>query len=281
MHRLTLRCVIAGVMLAGTFGAQTIRAVAVEQVATQPAPSSSQPAAPAQPRTKRAAASTRQAARLGLDIEVTDAKGTPISDVAVNVVGPVEREGATGTQGDLKLANLRAGTYRLRFTHDKYVTLERELTLGAGGREEPVSVMLSDAPSPTAVAAPPPATPSSSEATTRPIGEPRTVQVPEFTETNFIGRNEPQKISVLGCTGYSMTRLLQVRDPLDGRTNTDADETLYVVAGEAMLKLAGVDRPLAPGALAVIPRGMSHSIARKGRNPAIFVSVLSGPPCQP
>ena len=29
----------------------------------------------------------------------------------------------------------------------------------------------------------------------------------------------------------------------------------------------------------VIPRGTVRGITRKGRNPLIFVSVLSGPPC--
>lgn len=275
MHRLTLRCLFAGLAL----GCPVVTSVVPVSAAAQVAASPAQPAAaaPAQPRPRRPAA--RPAARLALNVEVTDAKGTPASDVAVRMTGPVEREGTTDAQGAVAFVNLRAGTYRLRFERDTFVTLERELVLAAGGRDEPVSVMLTEAPPLTVVAAPPPSEERAEEA--RPVGEPRTVQVPEFTESNFIGRNEPQKMSVLGCTGYSTTRLLQVRDPLEQRTNADADETLYVVAGEAMLRLGGIDRPMVPGALAVIPRGMPHSLSRKGRNPAIFVSVLSGPACVP
>jgi mannose-6-phosphate isomerase-like protein (cupin superfamily) len=104
--------------------------------------------------------------------------------------------------------------------------------------------------------------------------------VPAFAEKNFIGRSEPQKLSVVGCNGYATTRILQVREPMADRVNQDADETLYVVAGEATVRMGGADRTLEPGALAVIPRGTTHTLSRRGRNPVIFVSVLSGPPCQ-
>ena len=121
----------------------------------------------------------------------------------------------------------------------------------------------------------PPAAPRSN----RPAGEVRSVRVPDFLETNFIGRSEPQKLSVVGCTGFATTRILQVRDPLENRSNADADEALYVVAGEATVKVGGKDMPLDAGALLIIPRGTTSSIARRGRNPVMLISVVSGPPC--
>jgi mannose-6-phosphate isomerase-like protein (cupin superfamily) len=165
----------------------------------------------------------------------------------------------------------------LRFEHDDYITFEREAAVRGSVR---LDVALNPAPEtpPPPVAAP--ADPPSKPEPPRPLGESRTVQVPEFAEANFIGRNEPQKLSVIGCTGYSTTRLLQVRDPWNDRSNENADETLYVVAGEATVRLGGVDRQLAPGGLVVVPRGTTHSLMRRGRNPVMLVSVLSGPACE-
>jgi len=37
---------------------------------------------------------------------------------------------------------------------------------------------------------------------------------------------------------------------------------------------------LSAGTFSVIPRAMAHSFTRRGRNPLVFLSILSGPPCQ-
>jgi mannose-6-phosphate isomerase-like protein (cupin superfamily) len=239
-------------------------------VQTAPAP------APA-PKTPAPRPRAKSVPRPGLAIQVTDPRGVPLGDVHVELTGNLGREGTTDTQGELRFTNLRNGTYRLRFERDGFITLERDVTLPAVAAAD---VVLTPAPPVNVVAAPPPAPERKEPAEApRPVGEPRLVAVPAYTEKNFIGRSEPQKLSVLGCTGYSTTRLLQLRDPMDNRVNDDADETLYVVAGEATLRLNGADQVLAAGSLAVIPRGTTHSLVRRGRNPAIFVSVLSGPAC--
>jgi len=99
-----------------------------------------------------------------------------------------------------------------------------------------------------------------------------------FLDKNFIGR-DPLKESVLGCTADATTRLLQLRDPLATHTHADLDETLYIVAGEGEVHIGEETMPLSPGTLSVIPRGMSHSVARRGRNPLVMISTLSGAPC--
>jgi mannose-6-phosphate isomerase-like protein (cupin superfamily) len=194
--------------------------------------------------------------------------------------GPVERNGDSDAKGGLSFDNLRPGTYRLRFEREGYITLEREATIPAKGPAAAVDVALSSAPPVAPVAPPPPPPAPERSEPPRPVGEARTLQVPAFAESNFIGRGEPQKLSVVGCTGYATTRILQVREPMTDRVNEHADETLYVVAGDASVRLGGADRQIDPGALAIIPRGTTHTISRRGRNPAILVSVLSGPPCQ-
>jgi hypothetical protein len=209
-------------------------------------------------------------------IEVTTPTGEPVEGARVTLSGPVERAGRSDAKGTLGFTGLRAGTYRLRFVHDDFETLERDVTIAAATRQAQVDVVLT--PRPPKPPEPPPPPPPPPEPA-RPVGEPSTTDVPAFAERNFIGRSEPQKISIVGCTGYATVRILQVRDPLEGRTNPAADETLYVVAGEAMVRLAGNERVLAPGMLVVIPRGTASSIERRGRNPVILISVQSGPAC--
>jgi quercetin dioxygenase-like cupin family protein len=56
---------------------------------------------------------------------------------------------------------------------------------------------------------------------------------------------------------------------------------LYVVAGEATLTLAGRDHQIASGWFSIVPRGTAHALKRRGRNPAILLSVLGGEACGP
>lgn len=239
----------------------------------QPAPKPPAAQAPA-----RRASST---ARLTLDVEVTEVSGKPLADATVRLAGPVDREGTTDASGATHFTNLRAGTYRVHAERDGFITLEREVSLGAG-RPVPVALALAAAPAPPPAPAPP-TTPTSAPAAerneARPVGQSSTTEVPQFAERNFIGRSEPQKVSVVGCTGYGTTRIVQVREPMDDVIHEDADETLYLVAGDATLRMGGREQPLVAGALVVVPRATRFSLARRGRNPAILISVLSGPAC--
>jgi len=54
---------------------------------------------------------------------------------------------------------------------------------------------------------------------------------------------------------------------------------LYVVAGEATLTLAGRDQTISSGWYAVVPRGMSHTLTRRGKNPTIILTIAGGQPC--
>ena len=104
------------------------------------------------------------------------------------------------------------------------------------------------------------------------------MSIPQFLEKNYIGR-DPLKESVIGCTAAATTRVLQLRDSLASHTHADLDETLYVVAGEGTVRVGNQTMMIAPGSLAVIPRGLAHATERSGRNPLILLSTLSGAPC--
>jgi hypothetical protein len=243
-----------------------------------PAPQQ-QPAPQTTPAPRPAAQRPRQVAPTAtstLEITVADPGGLPLQGVTVTATGTLDREGTSLASGLVRFLNMRGGEYRLRFAHPRHVLLERDVTIRPGASQS-IDVTLSkagDAPEPeTPAPAPAPA------AVSAPPGEPKSVAVVDFVERNFIGGRDPIKEDQLGCTASAKTALLQVRDPLPERALADADEVLYVVAGEGTLRLGNRDVALTATTLAVVPRGTVRGLTRKGRNPLIVVSVLSGPAC--
>jgi mannose-6-phosphate isomerase-like protein (cupin superfamily) len=215
-----------------------------------------------------------------ITIHVTDALGAPLADAAVSITGPVAREGVTGADGSLRVINMRAGTYRIRFVREGSITLERDITLRAG--ESPtVDAALSPAPNaPTTNA---PIAPNAPVAPTAPVlgppGDPRVTPVPLFLEKNFIGGREGRKDSVLGCTATGTATLHQLRDSWLMHTHDNAAEWIYVVAGEGALRIGDTNQRLQAGTFSLVPHTVSHALIPQGRNPLIVISVLSGPPC--
>jgi mannose-6-phosphate isomerase-like protein (cupin superfamily) len=210
-------------------------------------------------------------------VEVTDALGAPLGDATVTMTGAVSREGVTAADGSLRLINLRAGNYRLRLVREGYITLEREVTLRAG--ESPnIDVVLMSAPPPPKAPEPvlPPPPPSRSLGAP---GEPKVTPVPLFLEKNFIGGREGRKDSPLGCTSSGAATLHQLRDSWLSHSHEDADEWIYVVAGEGVLRIAAAEQRLQAGTFSLVPHSISHALVPQGRNPLIVISILSGPPC--
>ena len=112
-----------------------------------------------------------------------------------------------------------------------------------------------------------------------PPGDARALSIVDFLESNHLSGRDPSRTDQLGCTASAKTTLVQVRDSLEEKSLADADEVLYVVAGEGSLRLGNKDVSLAAGGLAVVPRGTARGLTRKGKNPLMVLSVVSGPPC--
>jgi hypothetical protein len=228
------------------------------------------PAPQAPPRVVRPAATST------VNIQVTDAAGLPLANVQVTAQGPVSRDGATVGDGSLRFANMRPGAYRLRFVREGSITLERDVTVRS---TEPllVDVALSAAPVAPKPAEPPKPVPSTTgpEKTLGPPAEPKTTPIPTFLEKNFIGR-EGRKDSPLGCTTTGAATLVQLREALLNQSHDEADEWIYVVAGEGTLRIGTSDQRLQAGTFALVPHTIAHGLLPGGRNPLIFVSILSG-----
>ncbi len=216
---------------------------------------------------------------------ITDGSGKPIENVTVTVTGPVDREVGSPASGPTRVEGLRAGTYRVRFAHQGFITFEKELTWRAGTAAPELAVTLSAAPAPAAPPAPAPAPATAvappPAATTKlpPPGAPKTVSLPDFIEKNFITNRDPQKEDLIGCSGVGQALLWQIRDPWNGRQHQSADGMIYVVGGEGRLRLAEREFTVSAGAFAVVPRGTTYNLSRSGRNPLIVLAILAGAPC--
>jgi mannose-6-phosphate isomerase-like protein (cupin superfamily) len=256
--------------------------------AQTPPPPSQQPKPPAQP----AQAPRPRPKPMSVQVTVRDPAGAPIPFVHINVAGTVTRIVLTNADGMATLQALPDGTYRVRFEHDNFVTLERDLTLHAGQPHD-FEVQMTAAPEPPPAPEPPRPQPAPAAPAPPPSGPPVTLSIPSYLDKNFIGGRDPLKESVLGCMGAATTRLLQLRDAIAVHTH-DQDEILYVIAGDGAVRIRPANgqasngaadshdeaNVVAAGSLSIVPRGVPHAIERRGKNPLIVLSTLAGAPCQ-
>ncbi len=234
------------------------------------------PVTPSQQQRKPAPPATFQ-------VTVLDRSGNPQDGAQVTVEGPSRRDGVTDARGAVVFRTMSTGTYRVRASLEGFVTLEKEIAVRAGNSAS-VELALAAAPRPAepppapAPEPPPPAPPPPAPAV-KP-GEPRIIDVPELAERSLDGR-DPIRSVPIGCSGLSAAELLVVRESRQSPPRDNIDEMLYMVAGEATLTLAGKEQKIASGWFSVVPRGTAHALTRRGRNPAILLSVLAGEPCRP
>jgi mannose-6-phosphate isomerase-like protein (cupin superfamily) len=210
-------------------------------------------------------------------ITITDPSGAPIDNVRVSATGPVDRQTLSIDTGIARLNSVKPGDYRLHLEREGFITLERDLTV-KGGSPATIDVSLSPAPPP-----PPAPEPKPTATSNAPPGKAQWVHLADFIEKNFISGGEPQKEDEIGCTAAARATLLQVRDSIGEKARSDADEALFVIAGEGTLRLGNQDVQLSSkeGTFAVVPRGTVRGLTRtgKGKNPLIVLSVVSGPAC--
>lgn len=255
-----IRSLIAAVVLAAT---PTVTAYPAAQTtgrgSVQKPPAA---AAPARPRTMR--------------IAVKDQNGASLADVHLSLSGVGTGEFSTGAAGTAVVPIPKPGLYRVRCEHEGFVTLEREFTVGTAAWN-PIDIVLSAAPPP-----PPPvkiAPLPAPVAAMPPSGPPVTMSIPDFIDKNFIGR-DPLKESIVACKPLETVRLLQMRDGIARHVHDRLDEIIYVVAGEGAVRIGEETTPIRAGGLVVLPNGTAHAFERRGKNPLIVLSTLTGSPCE-
>jgi mannose-6-phosphate isomerase-like protein (cupin superfamily) len=216
--------------------------------------------------------------RVSASLVVTDLAGEPASGVHVVLSGAVSREGSTGRDGGLRFQGLRPGTYRLRFESPDFITMEREVAVKAGAPldlEVALSRVSEKPVVPPPAPVPAPAAPrEGAPVVSNPNAAVDLLSLPDWIEKNLIGRSDSQRETVVGRAPGATALVVQVRDPIKDRVRSDADEMIYVIAGEGVLHSKGRDYMLDAGALAIVPRGVVYSLERRGRNPLIALSIV-------
>ena len=208
-----------------------------------------------------------------LAIVVTEASGAPVGDVRVTLSGVVTRSART-ERGRTVFENLPSGQYTIRFEKPGFVTLDREVA-GKGAKPIEVAVTLEREPPPPPhpVGPPPPPPPPPVEAKIA------VLDMPAFIEKNYIGR-AAGKTTPMGCAPGGSSTLIQMNEPLSQHTHDDADEFIYVIAGQGMAKLSGREESLGPAVFLMIPRGMPHTVTVGPKKPLVMMSVLAGAKCR-
>ena len=246
-----------------------------------PAPAQQPPVAP--PATAAPAPARRPpvAATSSLQIHVTDRKGLSAQGVKVVAEGVVAREGVSDAAGSVLFLTVPNGTYRVQASSESFITLEKEVTVRAGTTTPPVEFTLTAAPPPPAPPPPPPPPPVVTPApavSNAPAGESKVLSIFELFEKSPDVK-EPFKYFPVACSGLDNTQLLVVRDSIKTSPDAGIDRMLYLVGGEATLVSAGREQKLAPGWYALVPRGSALTLTRRGKNPAVVLSVAGGQPC--
>jgi mannose-6-phosphate isomerase-like protein (cupin superfamily) len=212
-------------------------------------------------------------------IMVTDLRGVPLPDITIDVDGPVQRAGKTNDIGQESLMTMPAGTYRLVFSGENVTALEREVTLKASGVTA-VEVALKPAPPPKEVIkeikAPAPEAPPP---TVGPAGQPQILSLVDLVEKEY-ERKLDRRESLVACSGNTRSTLLQINQDQPARLYEDAESLFYVIAGEGFVQINGKESRLQAGGFASVPRATSYVLGRRGRNPLVVLSVLSGEPCE-
>jgi mannose-6-phosphate isomerase-like protein (cupin superfamily) len=263
--------------------------------APKPAPAAPAPGGQATtPTPRRPAAAAPAATRGGMAITVTDPSGATIPGVKIASDGPTPRNGETNASGQANFPALLAGVYRLRFEGDAIVAFEKEVSI-RNGQVLAVDVMLNPAkkvapppapvlnpakkvappPAPAPVAAAPP------PAVAAPVGPPGQLQVLSLVDLaeKELERKQPRRETLVSCSANTRSTLLQLNQDQPQRLYENAESLLYVIAGEGALRVNDKETRMVAGSFAAIPRDTPFVVARRGRNPVIFLSVLSGEPC--
>jgi len=231
------------------------------------------------PTTGRGAAAS--GTRTGLAMNVTDMRGGPRDDVHVELTGPMMRAGDTSGGGLLNFTGLQGGTYRLRFSGEAVTAFEREIVLTAG-KVNMLDVSLNAAPPPkevekiVQVAAPAPA---ATPAKVGPAGMPQALDLVALVEKEY-ERKQPRRDSLVACSGNTRSVLTQLNQDQQPLLYENAEVTLYVLGGEGTLRINNSETKVSAGYFVSIPRNTNFVVTRRGNKPLVFLSVLSGEPCE-
>ena len=85
--------------------------------------------------------------------------------------------------------------------------------------------------------------------------------------------------AVLQQTEQSQTAVMTVgsNEEAGPEETHPGDQVIYVVEGEAVIRIGGQERKAGAGSLLLIPAGTPHHLKNPGREPLFFVTVYAPP----
>ena len=101
--------------------------------------------------------------------------------------------------------------------------------------------------------------------------------MPAFIEKNYVAK-AAGKMTPMACATGGAATLVQINEPLAEHSHGDADEFIYVIAGQGDARLAGRVEPLGPAVFMMIPRGTPHTFTAT-KKPLVLVSTRAGERC--
>jgi mannose-6-phosphate isomerase-like protein (cupin superfamily) len=92
-------------------------------------------------------------------------------------------------------------------------------------------------------------------------------------------RHRGEFFTVLQQTERSQTAVMTIAPGADGgpEERHAGDQIVYVVEGEAVVRIGEREHRAGAGALVLIPAGARHHVRNPGRSPLFFVSVYTPP----
>jgi mannose-6-phosphate isomerase-like protein (cupin superfamily) len=202
-------------------------------------------------------------------INVSTPAGVPVGEVTVTLTGPTSRRTRT-ERGRAVFEGIPAGLYRMRFEKTGYIPLEREVT-GRGSAPIDVKVTLNPMPGPPPAPVPGlPPVPVTAKFVV--------LDMPAYIQRNYVGK-ATERMTRMACGQGGGATLVQINVALVEHTHADADEFVYVIAGEGSARMGQRLEPLGPGVFMMIPRGTAHAFAVGSKKPLVFVSTRAGESC--
>jgi len=92
-------------------------------------------------------------------------------------------------------------------------------------------------------------------------------------------RHRGEFFTVLQQTERSQTAVMTIAPGADAgpEERHEGDQVLYVIEGEAVVRIGDAEHRAGPGALVMIPAGARHHVRNPGRAPLFFVTVYAPP----
>lgn len=92
-------------------------------------------------------------------------------------------------------------------------------------------------------------------------------------------RHRGRFFEVLQQTERSQTAVMTVAPGQDAgpEESHPGDQVIYVIEGEALIRLSGTEQKAAAGSLLTISAGTPHHVSNPGRAPLFFVTVYAPP----